>query len=602
MSGGIVYRYTYDTLGRLIGSTMKSGSTVALQTQHKYDDSNRLSKQVWALPGKTYQEGYEYDADNGRLTKKRITLPTNETANITLGYDNLSRVSSVTTSAATTHYAYAGAFYGGGTTCNVSELTTTSVHTGSGVFAPLHLRYTYDAMGNILTENRLNPDGSTAESLTYTYDNQFQLTGAVSSVNGAWNYRYDTYGNLRGKDHGSDRVSYTYGDANWLDLLTAVSGTKNGTSFSGSYTYDGAGNPTSFFNVGDLSTWTMTWRNGRELATASNGTHSVSYDYDVNGLRTYKIVDGVRHDYVYASGQLLRESFTLDGHSYVYDFLYDQSGRPSMLNYISNGYSSRYYYVLNLQGDVMALVTSEGVEVAKYTYDAWGNVTPDTTLWLSNRNPLRYRGYYYDTETGFYYLQSRYYDPALGRFLNADSYASTGQGFLGYNMFAYCGNNPVIYTDHNGKKPIIPQEIIDAAKELVETVLGIMYYATSRNSKGELYEYWLNFEKEVKWIRHNSNHGNPKRHDKPHDHKVIKDDDNNDTLGPSQPQNPGFQAPTSNNKQSNNENDSVVRQVATAGAIAVGGFAVYEIGKWAIAVLTAPCTGGGSIIVAGCMP
>ena len=450
MSGGIVYRYTYDTLGRLIGSTMKSGSTVALQTQHKYDDSNRLSKQVWALPGKTYQEGYEYDADNGRLTKKRITLPTNETANITLGYDNLSRVSSVTTPAATTHYAYAGAFYGGGTTCNVSELTTTSVHTGSGVFAPLHLRYTYDAMGNILTENRLNPDGSTAESLTYTYDNQFQLTGAVSSVNGAWNYRYDTYGNLRGKDHGSDSVSYTYGDANWLDLLTAVSGTKNGTSFSGSYTYDGAGNPTSFFNVGDLSTWTMTWRNGRELATASNGTHSVSYDYDVNGLRTYKIVDGVRHDYVYASGQLLRESFTLDGHSYVYDFLYDQSGRPYMLNYISNGYSSRYYYVLNLQGDVMALVTSEGVEVAKYTYDAWGNVTPDTTLWLSNRNPLRYRGYYYDTETGFYYLQSRYYDPALGRFINADSYASTGQGFLGYNMFAYCGNNPAASFDHYG--------------------------------------------------------------------------------------------------------------------------------------------------------
>ena len=450
MSGGIVYRYTYDTLGRLIGSTMKSGSTVALQTQHKYDDSNRLSKQVWALPGKTYQEGYEYDADNGRLTKKRITLPTNETANITLGYDNLSRVSSVTTPAATTHYAYAGAFYGGGTTCNVSELTTTSVHTGSGVFAPLHLRYTYDAMGNILTENRLNPDSSTAESLTYTYDNQFQLTGAVSSVNGAWNYRYDTYGNLRGKDHGSDSVSYTYGDANWLDLLTAVSGTKNGTSFSGSYTYDGAGNPTSFFNVGDLSTWTMTWRNGRELATASNGTHSVSYDYDVNGLRTYKIVDGVRHDYVYASGQLLRESFTLDGHSYVYDFLYDQSGRPYMLNYISNGYSSRYYYVLNLQGDVMALVTSEGVEVAKYTYDAWGNVTPDTTLWLSNRNPLRYRGYYYDTETGFYYLQSRYYDPALGRFINADSYASTGQGFLGYNMFAYCGNNPAASFDHYG--------------------------------------------------------------------------------------------------------------------------------------------------------
>lgn len=454
MSGGIVYRYTYDTLGRLIGSTMKSGSTVALQTQHKYDDSNRLSKQVWALPGKTYQEGYEYDADNGRLTKKRITLPTNETANITLGYDNLSRVSSVTTPAATTHYAYAGAFYGGGTTCNVSELTTTSVHTGSGVFAPLHLRYTYDAMGNILTENRLNPDGSTAESLTYTYDNQFQLTGAVSSVNGAWNYRYDTYGNLRGKDHGSNSVSYTYGDANWLDLLTAVSGTKNGTSFSGSYTYDGAGNPTSFFNVGDLSTWTMTWRNGRELATASNGTHSVSYDYDVNGLRTYKIVDGVRHDYVYASGQLLRESFTQGGTAYTLDFLYDQSSRPYMLYLTtttgSTTVSAPYYYILNLQGDVLHLVNTSGAAVASYTYDPYGSPLTATGS-LAAVNPLRYRGYYYDPETGFYYLQSRYYDPALGRFLNADSYASTGQGFLGYNMFAYCKNSPVSHNDPNGK-------------------------------------------------------------------------------------------------------------------------------------------------------
>ena len=287
VAGNLLYRYTYDTLGRLVGSSMKSGSTIALQTQHKYDDANRLSKQVWALSGKTYQENYVYDDNNGRLTQKKITLPTGETANITLGYDDLSRVSTVTTPAATSTFAYAGAFYGGGTTGLVSELTTTSVHTGSSVFEPLHLQYTYDALGNIRTEKKLNPSGSTAETLTYTYDNQSQLTKAVSSVNGTWNYQYDTYGNIRHQDHGNDEIDYTYGDTNWLDLLTAVSGTKNGTSFSGSYVYDGAGNPTSFFNVGDLSTWTMTWKNGRELVTVGNGTHTISYDYDVNGLRTY---------------------------------------------------------------------------------------------------------------------------------------------------------------------------------------------------------------------------------------------------------------------------------------------------------------------------
>ena len=184
VSGNLLYRYTYDTLGRLIGSSMKSGNTVALQTQHLYDDANRLSKQTWVLPGKTYQENYVYDEDNGRLTKKKITLPTGETANITLGYDNLSRISTVATPAATSTFDYAGAFYGGGTTGLVSELTTTSVHTGNSVFAPLHLRYTYDALGNIHTEKKIDPSGNTTETLTYTYDNQSQLTKVVSSVSG----------------------------------------------------------------------------------------------------------------------------------------------------------------------------------------------------------------------------------------------------------------------------------------------------------------------------------------------------------------------------------------------------------------------------------
>ncbi len=462
--GNLLYCYNYDTLGRLIGSSMKSGSTVTLQTQHQYDDANRLCKQTWALPGKTYQESFVYDSDNGRLTNKNVKLPTNETANITLGYDDLSRVSTVTTPAATTNYAYAGALYGGSTTGLVSELTTTSVHTGGSVFTPLHLRYTYDALGNILSETRLNPDNTTAESTAYTYDNQSQLTQAVSSVNGTWNYQYDTYGNIRGNSHGSASISYTYGDTNWRDLLTAVSGTKNGISFSGTYTYDGAGNPTGYYNVGDLSAWTMTWRNGRELATAGNGIHSVSYDYDVNGLRTYKIVDGVRHDYVYASGQFLRETFTQSGTDYVLDFLYDQSGRPYMLYLTTTTAgttaSRPLYYVLNLQGDVIYLVNTAGVAEASYAYDPYGSILSSTGS-LANVNPLRYRGYYYDTETGFYYLQSRYYDPIVKRFLNADSYASTGQGFVGYNMFAYCNNNPIIFLDKTGNSLSPTTYVID---------------------------------------------------------------------------------------------------------------------------------------------
>ena len=110
--------------------------------------------------------------------------------------------------------------------------------------------------------------------------------------------------------------------------------------------------------------------------------------------------------------------------------------------------NAQYYYVTNLQGDVIAILNSMGAVVVQYTYDAWGNVLSTTgsmASTLGTLNPIRYRGYVYDSESGLYYLQSRYYDPEVGRFINADALVSTGQGILGNNMFAYCGNNPVLW-------------------------------------------------------------------------------------------------------------------------------------------------------------
>ena len=167
----------------------------------------------------------------------------------------------------------------------------------------------------------------------------------------------------------------------------------------------------------------------------------------------------VQHEYMTLNGQVARETITTDGVvTAVMDFIYDESGRPFALKYSDDGGKSfdTYYYVLNLQGDVVKLVwyipNFEYKEVASYTYDAWGNILTATGE-LAEINPLRYRGYYYDNETGFYYLQSRYYDPENHRFINADGYASTGQGFIGHNMFAYCLNCPVIYTDPSGHVP-----------------------------------------------------------------------------------------------------------------------------------------------------
>ena len=131
-----------------------------------------------------------------------------------------------------------------------------------------------------------------------------------------------------------------------------------------------------------------------------------------------------------------------------------------------------YYYVTNLQGDVVAILDSSGNEVVEYTYDAWGKLLTTTgTLadTLGQHNPLRYRGYVYDPETALYYLQSRYYDPQLGRFINADAFVSTGQGLLGYNMFSYCNNNPVMYADSTGLA-LVPCTVAinDGGKGIVE--------------------------------------------------------------------------------------------------------------------------------------
>ena len=158
----------------------------------------------------------------------------------------------------------------------------------------------------------------------------------------------------------------------------------------------------------------------------------------------------------------MRETIGSGTTAKVLDFIYDNSGKPFALRYSTNGGSSyaTYYYVLNLQGDVVKLVRiyagttiQEYEEMASYTYNAWGEIISSSGS-MADINPLRYRGYYYDTETGFYYLQSRYYDPTLHRFINADALASTGQGFLGYNMFAYCNNNPVALTDYSGHMPV----------------------------------------------------------------------------------------------------------------------------------------------------
>lgn len=127
-------------------------------------------------------------------------------------------------------------------------------------------------------------------------------------------------------------------------------------------------------------------------------------------------------------------------------------------------YTTNYIVCCTLSGDVDQIFNTSGNLVARYIYDTWGNTVSVTdasgnaitsTTHIANINPIRYRGYYWDKETGFYYLQSRYYDTETKRFVNADGYVLTGQDMQSANMYAYCGNNPVTRSDVGGNAYLI---------------------------------------------------------------------------------------------------------------------------------------------------
>ena len=263
-------------------------------------------------------------------------------------------------------------------------------------------------------------------------------------------YEYDKAGNR------TSRKKYAYTTGSVASLTPTATQTLNYTTGAwgdqlANATYDALGNPLTY------NGYAMTW-NGRQLMemNMAGGQFKYTFTYNDEGLQTSKTASGVTHKYVWEGSTLVSESWG----SNLLIYLYDESGSPIGMQYRTTSYAANvfdtFYFEKNLQGDVIAVYNASGVKVLSYTYDAWGN---HTTTWhnsagtnlLATYNPFRYRGYYYDTETQLYYLQSRYYNPAWGRFLNADGLISTGTGLLGYNMYAYCNNNPVMYIDRQGK-------------------------------------------------------------------------------------------------------------------------------------------------------
>lgn len=447
----IQYNSVFDTTGRLVRATANSTTAASnkkflYSTEYGYDLNNNITKLINKTPNATITNQYTYGKDN-LLTKYKMT--SGYIANYTYdGLNRLTKVSVDTNSPIDTSYTYYGSKRGEGYTTNKLETETINGVT---------YKYDYDTLGNITDIYR--KDGTTFESVyQYEYDAMNQLTYIYDAENKlVYTYRYDAGGNLLQETVdklGSNGVAvsttnnrYSYGDSNWTDKLTAYNGQ--------TITYDAIGNPLSYRDG-----IAMTWKNGRQLDTFTDGTTNVSYSYDSNSVRVSKTVGGVKYTYEYFNGKLLYETrgeakfwYSYDSNDILYNIRYTLSDDSAMMS---------YYCTHNSRGDIIGIYNGDGVLRAQYKYDSWGNVLSVTdengnaitsATHVGNLNPFRYRGYYYDTESGFYYLMSRYYDPVTHRFINADTYDTllSDENLSNKNLFSYCGNNPVNNSDPTGE-------------------------------------------------------------------------------------------------------------------------------------------------------
>ncbi len=442
-NGNRVLTYLYDDIGRLLQVSGNDGSYV----KTSYDKLDKSTDLHYKFNGQRRDVYFHYsDKDNLPLDVKFGTGTAYAVTNL---YDGLTRVyekdytlvGNTSNSKLKAEYSYVD--WSG----NNSDRTTGTVRGINYTFAANGLSthdrwYTYDNVGNILTECRWISSSSKPVQESYTYDAKNQLVRHDSvTQNCTITYAYDAGGNITSKSvyayttgdltgkTATDTVSYDYGNDAWKDELTSYDGE--------AIEYDEIGNPELYRG------WGMTWQ-GRQLTKAVKDK-TVTYTYDSEGIRTSKTVGSTTTKYLLNGTQILAQKTG----STTLSFFYDQQGNRVGM---ADGSNKFYYYIYNLQGDVIALAdASTGKLAVTYTYDAWGKLIElkDTTAnSVGTQNPFRYKGYYYDTETSLYYLQSRYYDPDTGRFISADG--QLNEGVLGYNMFAYCENNPINGSDPNG--------------------------------------------------------------------------------------------------------------------------------------------------------
>ena len=452
----------YDFIGR-VNTYEKTNSDIAMSLTYGYDESkNRITSIRDVYNGHSRGITYLYDEDN------RVTRFQQARGFRYYTYDGFERIASYETkfkrasdnqffTALTTSYDYVSPEEGK-TSTFVKSVTQEGLN-WSDTF-----EYTYDGNGNILSVL----DGTYTTSYVYNSANEL-IRENNEKIGKTYTWEYDNAGNILNKKTYSftegpvseiDLIIidfYEYTNQDWGDLLTEYN--------HNTITYDEIGNPLSD------GTWSYTWEHGRELSEMTDGESDWHFTYDANGLRTKRTDGTTTYTYAYVDGHL--NYMEVNGAPYYITYAADGTAMGIVENDVP------YYFETNQQGDVIGIVTYMGAKVVEYTYDAWGNLiscTGSRANTIGKNNPIRYRGYVYDAETGLYYVSSRYYDPEVRRFISPDTtdvLTATPGALTDKNLYAYCDNNPVIRKDDGGQFwNIIVGASIGGALELVGQLLS----------------------------------------------------------------------------------------------------------------------------------
>jgi len=432
----VIYNYKYDLIDRPLGMNTSHGQTLRIA----YTANNHIDYMVNKVKETGIKTQYVYgDVTKQQYPGQNYGVKIDGVERLRYTYDTLARAISRTLlldqgGSLVTNYEFLEGVTPGTTTGLIKSMTNGTAK----------LSYTYDKIGNIRT---VSENG--VLKATYTYDEISQLV----REDNAWEnktivYVYDAGSNITGRQEypyttgglGSmvNEVVYQYNDAQWKDKLTSFNGEE--------ITYDAIGNPLTYRDQ-----MQMTWGKGRQLATLKSGSLNMEFAYDTGGNRIKKTVNEVTTQY-YLNGSNIMTQIT--GNDRL-DFAYDEQG--GLLGFKYN--NEWYYYVKNLQGDIQEIVDKIGNVVVQYSYNSWGKLLEmkgSRKDDLGALNPFRYREYYYDTETELYVTETRYYDPAVGRFINPDdtSVIDGGNDHISENnLFVYCFNNPVNMMDEDGTWP-----------------------------------------------------------------------------------------------------------------------------------------------------